>query len=161
MAVAMKDAIRMAAQDPKTSSESDVRAAYQIARLIRNAFAHAPFLPTWSIDPDCQNTVFSIPDIISLDTDGLHGQPFDWRHYGGPLALFRLCRFVRTKILKHEPPPRKFVPLPKNVIYQVGDLILTQVDEIPPDAVSKKIERLPDRGIPLGGGYVLYPKDKE
>ena len=112
MAVAMKDAIRAIVPDPKSSSEPGVRAAYQISRLIRNAFAHAPFSPTWSIDADCQNTVFSIPDIITLDTTGLHGTTFDWHQYGGPLALFRLCRFVRTQILK-DIPHRKFVPLPK------------------------------------------------
>jgi class 3 adenylate cyclase len=43
MAVAMKDAILAVVPDPKTFTDADVRAAYQIARLIRNAFAHAPF----------------------------------------------------------------------------------------------------------------------
>jgi hypothetical protein len=52
MAVAMKDAIRAAVPDPKNHSDSEIRSAYQIARLIRNAFAHAPFAPVWSIDPD-------------------------------------------------------------------------------------------------------------
>jgi hypothetical protein len=42
MAVAMKDAIRATVNDPKNSTNSDVRSAYQIARMIRNAFAHAP-----------------------------------------------------------------------------------------------------------------------
>ena len=56
LAVAVKDAIRAVVSDPnKASAESDVRAAYQIARLIRNAFAHAPFSPIWAIDPDCVN----------------------------------------------------------------------------------------------------------
>jgi hypothetical protein len=40
-------------------------------------------------------------------------------------------------------------------------LILEEVDEIPPEAVTVLIERLPDGGIPLGDGYVLYPKSKE
>ncbi len=55
MAVAIKDAIRAVVPDPKSSSDANVQAAYQIARLIRNAFAHAPFSPTWSIDPDCRD----------------------------------------------------------------------------------------------------------
>jgi hypothetical protein len=150
LAVAIKDAIRAVVSDPKRCTDSDVRAAYQIARLIRNAFAHAPFKPIWSIDPDCRNKVFSIPDIISLDTTDLHGTTFDWHQYGGPLALFRLCRFVRTQIVKDEPLPRTFVPLPQKKIYQQGNLILTAVDEIPPDAVRVEVERLSDGGIPLG-----------
>lgn len=135
MAVAMREAILALVPTPKASPESNVRAAYQIARLIRNAFAHAPFAPRWSIDADCRNKVFSIPDIISLDTTGLHGTAFDWHQYGGSLALFRLCRFVRTEIVKDEPPPRTFVPLPQNVIYQQGNLILRRMDELSPDTV--------------------------
>ncbi len=161
MAVAMKDAIRAVMPDPKASSDSAIRAAYQIARLIRNAFAHAPFSPRWSIDPNCRDTVFTVPDIITLDTTGLHDTAFDWRQYGGPLALFRLCRFVRTHIVKDEPPQRKYVPLPKNNIYQMGDLILTKVDEIPADARRTKVDPLPDGRIPLGDGYYIMPPEKE
>jgi hypothetical protein len=119
----VKDAIRAVIPDPKTSSDPDVKSAYQIARLIRNAFSHAPFSPTWSIDPDCQGKTFAVADLITLDTTDLHGTPFDWRQYGGPLALFRLCQFVRTEILKDQPPARKVVPIPGRVIYQQGDLI--------------------------------------
>jgi hypothetical protein len=161
MAIAMKDAIRAVVPDPKSSTDPDVRSAYQIARLIRNAFAHAPFAPTWSIDPDCRGEVFAIPDVVTLDTTDLHGTPFDWRHYGGPLAMFRLCRFVRIHILKDQPAPRKVVPIPASVIYQQGDLILKKVDHLPPDAVPVEVERLPDGGIPLGGGHVLYPGGKK
>lgn len=161
MAVVIKDAIRAVVPDPKASSDPDVRAAYQVARLIRNAFTHAPFSPTWSIDPDCRDKVFAVSDVITLDTTGLHGRSFDWRHYGGPLALFRLCRFVRIQILKDEATPRKIVPIPANVIYQQGSLILTKVDKIPPDAGTAEVGRLPDGGIPLGDGHVLYPGDRE
>ncbi len=161
MAVAMKDAIRAVVPDPKSSSDSNVRAAYQIARLIRNAFAHAPFSPTWSIDPDCRGTTFAVADLIALDTTGLHGTTFDWRHYGGLLALFRLCRFVRTEILKDQAPARKVVPIPGRVIYQQGDLILEKVDEIPPDAVPVDVNKRLDGGIDLGGGHVLYPEEKK
>lgn len=112
MAVTMEDAIRAVVLDPKASSDSNVQASYQIARLIRNTFAHAPFSPTWSIDPDCRNKTFAIPGLITFDTTGLDGTAFDWRRYGGPLALFRLSRFVRTVILKDEPAPRKVMPMP-------------------------------------------------
>jgi hypothetical protein len=128
MAVAIKDAIRFAVTDPKNDPDNDVRSAYQISRLIRNAFAHAPFDPKWSIDPDCNDRVFTVRDILRLDTTGLQGQPFDWRHYGGPLAILRLSQFVRVEILKHNPPPRTVVPLPSNVYYQQGDLVLKRVE---------------------------------
>jgi len=160
MAVAMKDAIRAVENDPKTSQNPDVRAAYQIARLIRNAFAHAPFSPMWSIDPDCRDTTFAIPDLITLNTTGLHGTPFDWRHYGGPLALFRLCRFVRTKILNDQSPARRFVPIPRRVIYQQGNLILKQVEAIPSGAVPVRSRRRPDGSVDLGGRHILYPQVK-
>lgn len=161
MAVAIKDAIWAAVPNPKLSSDSNVRAAYQIARLIRNAFAHAPFSPTWSIDRDCRDTTFAVADLITLDTRKLQGTTFDWRHYGGPLALFRLCRFVRIDILEDQAPTRKVVPIPGRVIHQQGDLILEKVDAIPPDAVPVDVKRRPDGGIDLGGGHVHYPRGKE
>jgi hypothetical protein len=161
MAVAMKDAISAVVRDPKSSPNPDIRGAYQIARFIRNAFAHAPFSPTWSIDAHCQNQTFRVADLIELDTTGLNGTTFDWRHYGGPLALFRLCRFVRTEILKGEAPARKAVPIPDRVIYQLGDLIFEQIDVTPNDAVPVDVEKRPDGGIDLGDGYVVYPHRKE
>ena len=102
MPVATKAAIRATVNDPRTSTYRDVRAAYQIARMIRDAFEHAPLTPKWIIDKECRDQVFEVPDIITLDTKDLDGTPFDWRHYGGPLALFRLCRFVRIEILKDQ-----------------------------------------------------------
>jgi hypothetical protein len=161
MAVAMKDAIVAAVADPKTSTNPDVRAAYQISRMIRNAFAHRPFSATWSIDEDCRDTTFAIPGLIEFNTAGINGKPFDWSHYGGPLALFRLCQFVRTEILKHQPPARKVVPIPDRVIYQQGNLILEKIDKLPPGAVQVELEKRPDGGIDLGEGHILYPQEKE
>src|SRR5579864_6293182 len=57
LAVAMRDAIVATQTDPKSSSDLRVANGYQIARLIRNAFAHSPFDPTWSIDSDCVGRV--------------------------------------------------------------------------------------------------------
>ena len=155
MAVAIKDAIRAVVPDPKNSADSATQAAYQIARLIRNAFAHAPFVPTWSIDSDCRDKVFSIPDLVTLDTSRLNGTAFDWRHYGGPLALFRLCRYVRINILKDKVVPRMVVPVPASVIYQQGGLVLKKIDDISPGALPVEIKPLPDGGIPRGAGHVL------
>jgi hypothetical protein len=144
MAVVIKDAIRAVIPDPKTSTDSNVRAAYQIARLIRNAFAHAPVSPAWSIDPDCRDETFTIPDLITLDTTGLHGLSFDWRQYGGPLALFRLGRYVRTTILGDTPAPRKTVPIPDRRIFQQGDLILEATKELRKGAVPVEDSTAPD-----------------
>ncbi|MDD5260519.1 MAG: hypothetical protein PHD76_01595, partial [Methylacidiphilales bacterium] len=62
-------AIRTAIQaiTPKTwpSSHGDVVTAYNIARLIRNAHAHAPFAPAWMIHGQLQNKVFTIQDVIT------------------------------------------------------------------------------------------------
>ena len=155
MAVAIKDAIQAAAPKPWESPDPDVAGAYQIARQIRNAFAHSPFAPTWMIDQGLRGKVFSVRDIIELKTEGLHGTPFDWRHYGGLLALYRLCRFVRIEILKDPVTPRKAFPMPTREVYQQGDLILRTLDEVPHDFVPVEVERLPDGGIPLGHGHVL------
>jgi hypothetical protein len=161
LAVAVKDAIRAVVSYPKASSDSEVRAAYQIARPIRNAFAHSPFSPIWSIDPNCQSTKFEIADVIRLDTTDLHGRAFDWRQYGGPLALYRLAQFTRIQVLKDDPTPRRVLPIPKTVVYQQGNLILQKLDEIPPGAVPANVEPLPDGRIPLGDGHFLIPTDKE
>jgi hypothetical protein len=157
---AVREVIPGVAAKPWTCSDDDVVAAYHIARLIRNAYAHAPFAPVWMIQRELEDTVFAIPDVIHLDTKGLHGTPFDWRHYGGPLAMFRFCRFIRVRVLGDQPTPRTAVPLPGNVIYQQGDLILRKIDGIPPEAVPVEIEPLPDGGIPLGGGHILHPGGK-
>lgn len=109
----------------------------------------------WSIDSDCQGKTFAVHNIMALDTTALHGVALDWRHYGGPLALLRLCRFVRFEILKDTVKPRSDVPSQTTSIIQVGDMILKKVDEIPPNATPVEVNRLPDRRVDLGGGYFL------
>lgn len=132
MAVAIKDAIKAVIADPKNHSSVNIRNAYQISRLIRNAFTHSPFRPVWSIDQDCQNHIFDVKDIITLDTKGLHGTPFNWRHYGGPLAILRLCQFVRFEILKDrgKKPSERDIPGPDMIYYQQGSLILKQIKQL-------------------------------
>lgn len=128
MAVVMKDAIKAAVPDPKNSTDRDIQASYQISRLIRNAFAHNPFQPVWSIDPDCRNRKFEVRDIVSLDTTNLQGVVFDWRHYGGPLAILRLCRYVRFEILKDQKRARKPIPTPKTIYVLQGNVILRKTN---------------------------------
>ena len=156
----VRGALQAVQPKPWKASDTDVGTAYHVARLIRNAFAHAPFAPTWMISTDLRDNVFAIPKVISLATKGLHGTAFDWRHYGGPLALFLLCRFVRTEILQDEVRPRTAVPAPARKIYQQGEMILEQVEAIPPDALPSDSARHPDGGINLGGGYVVLPSGK-
>jgi len=134
IAVAVKDAIRAAVHDPKNHTEIKVSSAYQISRLIRNAFAHAPFHPIWSIDPDCRDRTFEVGDIVSLNTKGLNEQPFDWRHYGGPLAILRLSQFTRTIILKDTQLNYSEPIDPKEIYIQQGNLLLIKVDSLPPGA---------------------------
>ena len=77
MAVAMKDATKAAVPDPKIATNSNVQAAYQVSRLIRNAFAHSPFSPVWSIDPDWHNRVFDELEVASLNTTALQRVAFN------------------------------------------------------------------------------------
>jgi hypothetical protein len=152
----------ISAVDPKSwkASDYDVTTAYHIARLVRNAFSHAPFAPTWMIHPELRNRVFVIDGVIELRTSGLHESAFDWRHYGGPLALFRLCRYVRTDILNDRSEPRRIVPTAEKTIIQQGNLILEKA-AIPPDAVRIKGRKLPDGSFDLGGGHILRVKKRE
>jgi hypothetical protein len=48
--------------------------------------------------------------------------------------------------------------MPQKVYVQQGDLILMKVNEIPPGAVKVDVEKLPEGGLPLGDGHVLYPE---
>jgi len=128
MAVAMKYAIKAAVQDPKSATSPDIQAADQISKLIRNTFAHNPFLPVRSIDPDCRNRKFEVRDIPSLDTTNLQGVVFDWRYYGGPLAILRLCRYVRFEILKDQKRARKPIPTQKTICVLQGNVILRKTN---------------------------------
>jgi hypothetical protein len=131
LAATSLEAIRAAIQNPKASNDPDVVGAYQIARLVRNAFAHSPQMPTWRIDPDCRDLVFEVPNVIKLDTTGIDDKAFDWRDYGGPLAILSLLHFVRREIMNEPDAQSQVIPLPERVYYQQGDLILNKVDEIP------------------------------
>lgn len=148
MASAALEAIRATIANPKTHGDHRVVTAYQISRMIRNAFSHSPFNPIWRIDADCHDRQFEITDVIRLDTTGLDSIPFDWRHYGGPLALLRLSHFVRRECLADDQEPDKVIPLPERVYIQQGDLILMKVNEIPAGAVPADVERLSDGGNP-------------
>lgn len=135
---AMKDVLG----DARRHQSASVRCAFEIARLIRNSYAHQPFAPHWSIDPACAGETFEVPRIARLDTTELSGQAVCWQDYGGMLALFRLSQFVRSVILPSETvniPPLIEGPLrvpeckPGDVIQQ-GRLLLTMLDRLPEGA---------------------------
>jgi len=135
MAITIKEALKKSFTDPKNHSDKNIVAAYQISRLIRNAFAHSPIRPVWQIDPECRCKEFVVDDVISLNTKELDGKLFDWRHYGGLLALFRLSKYVRIQLLGDtDIGKNRKIPPPKTTIYQQGDLILKAIDELPKDA---------------------------
>ena len=156
----MRDAIVECFPNPKESADPRVVAAYQISRIIRNAFAHSMVDPVWSIDADCADKTFEIDDVLSLNTTGLHESRLDWRHYGGPLAIFRLGRFVREVLLKSPIDPGRELPAcPSTTSYQMGRLVLRKVDQLPLDAIE--IARVgPGETIEFGDGYrITVPSD--
>ena len=154
MATEIKNAIVAVISDPINHSDKNIANAFQIARFIRNAFTHHPFKPIWSIEKKYQGKRFVVTDIIELNTANLHDKPFDWRHYGGPLAILKLSNFVRFEILKDngKKPSERILPNPKNEYIQQGSLILKKVKRIPEGAKKINIQGKP---FDLGGGHKL------
>lgn len=66
MAITIKEALKKSFTDPKNHSDKNIIAAYQISRLIRNAFAHSPIKPVWQIDPECRDKEFIVDDVQNL-----------------------------------------------------------------------------------------------
>lgn len=161
MSGVIRDAIVALFEDPKNHSDSNVVAAYQISRLVRNAFAHSFVAPTWSIDEDCRSRTFEIDEIIRLDTTELQGQPMQWPHYGGPLAIFKFGRFVRETLLGDKVDPQRKKPLfPTLECYQQGRLVVRKVDRIPEGAVVV-MRAGPGERIDLGGGHSLEVRSND
>lgn len=80
--------------------DQDIKSTCCIARLIRNAFAHDPFHPAWLIPPQMRNQIFRVEKInMELNTTNLEGKIVKRSHYGGPLALLYLSRFVRELLI--------------------------------------------------------------
>lgn len=154
MATEIKNAIVAVISGPISHKDKNISNAFQIARFIRNAFTHHPFKPIWSIEKIYQGKKFTVNGIIELDTTNLHDKTFDWRHYGGPLAILKLSHFVRFEILKDKAkrPSDRVVPKPKNEYIQHGSLILKKVEKIPAGAKKLKSD---GKILDLGGGYQL------
>ena len=152
---AILDAIKAHFHAPRHHDDARVVASYQIARIIRNAFAHSMIDPTWSIDADCVDKTFEIPDIISVCTTDLHGRRMGWPDYGGPLAIFRFGRFVREVLLGEPIDPNRPKPeFPSIRSCQIGRMVLKKVDDLP-DGVVGVVYVEPGQSIDLGNGHVI------
>jgi hypothetical protein len=157
LASIVRDAIVAVFENPKAHANPNVVAAYQISRMIRNAFAHSMLFPRWSIDEDCRNRVFAIEGVISLDTSDLYGKMLEWRDYGGPLAIFYFGRFVREALFGDKiDPNRKLPPRPTVECYQQCRLIAKRV-ESNPEKAGEVIRVDPGDSLYLGGGHWLRP----
>ena len=155
MAAAIRDVLVGCFPNTKNHDNQDVVSAYQISRMLRNAFSHSMLAHVWSIDNDCKDRVFAIGNLISLNTSGLHGKSVDWRDYGGPLAIFAFGRFVRESLLENKVNPnRKKPPFPTIACYQQGRLLLRRVDELPQDAVEIA-EAGPGETLDFGNGHQI------
>jgi hypothetical protein len=144
---AMKDVLG----EPREHEGQEVQNAFEIARLIRNAYAHQPFSPRWLIDSYCRDRTFEVSGIARIDTKTLAGHPVRWEDYGGMLALLRLSRFVRSVILPTEPvevrrtcdsdSPTKVPPTEPGDIVQQGRVLVVTLSQIPDGC-----ERVPVEG---------------
>ncbi len=102
-------------------------AALHFSRFIRNSFSHRPFDPIWHIERKYRGRVLRVEDVFEFDTSELDGARFDWKHYGGPLTILGLSRFVRVAIFGQKERKSKEVPIPRRIFIQQGDLILEKV----------------------------------
>jgi hypothetical protein len=84
---------------PDPATRSDLDALRVVMKLVRNAFAHDPFNPTWlpGRQGEKKFTIQNVPgmaDGFQLDMRSLKGQPLDFAHLGGDegyLKLLNLC----------------------------------------------------------------------
>lgn len=155
---AIRDALITFFPNPQTNNNQDVVSAYQISRMIRNAFAHNVVTPKWSIDKDCQNKIYEIKDIITLNTENLNNTYLEWPHYGGLLAIFYFGRYVRETLLGNKiDPDRKKPAFPKLECYQQGRLVLTKKDGL--EKTSEIAEAIPVIEVSSASGSVHLGND--
>ena len=78
--------------------DTDICSAAWISRLLRNAFAHNPLNPVWQIYSECDNKMYKVKKIITLETKGINGVRVTRKHYGGPLSILKLSEFIKREI---------------------------------------------------------------
>ncbi|WP_419739197.1 hypothetical protein [Ruegeria sp.] len=134
MSSAMRQAFAEHVPNARNHKNSNVAAAYQIARLTRNAFSHHMLVPRCSIDDDCKNRKFEVGEVIRLDTSNLDGQPLRWDHYGGHLAIWRLCQWVRFNVLDDKSPVDRVLPeRPAIKVIKQGNLFVRKIGDLSSD----------------------------
>ena len=132
MTSAIRQAFAECVPDVKNHENSEFRSAYQVARLIRNAFAHHMLRPVWSIDANCRNQLFQVESIISIDTTDLNGKVFSWTDYGGPLAIWRLSQWTRFNVLDDRSPANRVIPdRPVIDCWQQGEVYALRIGDLP------------------------------
>lgn len=132
MSSALRQAFAECVPDAKAHERPEVVFAYQISRLVRNAFGHHVLRPIWSIDRDCQDRKFEVENVVTLDTTGLHGRDVNWRDYGGHLAMWRLSQWVRFNVLDDVAPADRREPQKPSIeAYQQGREIFVRQSEPP------------------------------
>jgi hypothetical protein len=151
------EAINSIIKNPREHDDINVVSAFEISRLIRNAYSHGPFLPKWSIDPDCRNKLFKISNVISLDTTNLEQVAVKWQHYGGFISFWNLSHWIRLNILKDEKEVCQDKPYFSSDIIQQGRMIIQKNSKIPPDAehVPLKIKEI------AGKHYAIVGSDSD
>jgi hypothetical protein len=137
MALQIKETLKALTNKGKNKAISDphLEDIFKIVDLIRNGFAHGPLQPCWEIKKQ-DKKIYEVPGIIRLDARELHGTPFSWQHYGGPLAMLKLSEYVRIKILNDNGDfggsrNKASIEPPKLRYYQQGPVILRTLDNEP------------------------------
>lgn len=143
---------------PRVHENGSVVAAYQISKLIRNAFAHSVAAPAWDINSECRGKIFEIEDVIRLDTTDLDGKYFEWQHFGGPLAIFFFARFVREVILESPVDPNRKKPDRPSIEYrQFGRTVMHRMSDDPGFKLPPGEYKVVPAGetVDFGGGFYL------
>lgn len=160
-------AIKDTVPKPEDSGNPDITAAWQIVRLLGNAYRHQPFTPVWNFEEKFAKKLYEIKDVIRLDTTGLNGRRVKWQDYGGLLKLFRLSKWIRRTILDDnhvERPAEDAGQGAENTprIIQQGRMIFERIDEIPPGVTVIEVGDKPVKiGEDADGPYMIVrdPRD--
>jgi hypothetical protein len=113
LAIEMNAGLEKAIPNRLFDPDQNIRAASEIVRLLRNAFAHDPLRPKWQISARVAGRTLSVECVkpqFKLDTAKLDGQIVQRRHFGGPLALLALSEFVVKLIASHQQRSRRRTP---------------------------------------------------
>lgn len=98
LAVTVETALGKVFGKPLKSADANVVTAARIAKVLRNAFAHDPFYPSWKFQDKGNIGHFEIPGVISVNTMDLEGKPVIWEDYEGQIALLNFVEHCKSLI---------------------------------------------------------------